>query len=197
MIARLAQRLASFLLVTYGRLLWGVYPAIMPAVVERLGPLKALWWMTAQLPRYTLTFRRLGPMRANLLYALASLLNGCSYCVYAHGRAFQLHYFREKGSVFPIDEHGLVALGSATDAELVAELESAFRRAGLPEELARFRRLYALKLEGAVPSGREDAMLTHAIAMYDVLNYCAIAGQTPLDDAHDPINRDRPLKERY
>jgi hypothetical protein len=56
--------------------------------------------------------------------------------------------------------------------------------------------LYALKLEGAEPTPA-DANLVHAIQMYDMLNLCAIEGQLELDDAHDVINKNTELKQRY
>ena len=37
----------------------------------------------------------------------------------------------------------------------------------------------------------------HLIAMFDVLNYCAIDARTSIDQAHDPINKDEELKLRY
>ena len=192
----LRERLAVAAIGAVLRVRWGYAAAILPAVVASLGPVGALRWFAAHVPPMDLAFREWGPLRGNLLCTLASLLNGCAYCTYAHARAFQLYYFEARGELFPVDENALLSLIPLTDEEVRDRLEQLLRTAGLDEELALFHRLYALKLEGVTP-GPADRHLLHAIHMFDVLNACAIRDQTPLDDAHDAIYKNGDLKRRY
>lgn len=194
---RILARAAEWILTTHGRMSWGLAPALAPAIVDHLGPFGTLRWLFKHIPGYERTVKALGPTRANLVFALASLLNGCAYCVYAHARAFQLHYFKERDQLFPLDEHQLISLSTLDDAEIHLALEHALTVAGIEEDAQIIRRLHRLKLEGARPTEPNDEYLLHAIRMYDVLNFCAISSQTPLDDAHDPINKDEALKARY
>ncbi len=87
--------ISTWLLITIGRKKWGVTAAIFPIIVKNLGPFGAIRWLLANLPKYERAIKDFGPMRANYICAIASLLNGCSYCTYAHGRAFELYYFRK------------------------------------------------------------------------------------------------------
>jgi hypothetical protein len=198
MIRRVFERIATQLLVLISRAKWGVSAVLMPFIVQRFGPFGAIVWMARNIPPYERAIVDLGPLRGNFIFAMASLLNGCSYCTYAHGRAFELHYFDTRGKLFPLDDHQLISLIPLTDALVRERLEGALLAADLPDELEVFRRLYALKLEGAVSTGsRDDGHLVHAIKMYDALNFCAIDSQAALDDAHDRINKDAGLKRRY
>jgi len=168
----------------------------MPVIVQQLGPLRATRWMAANIPKYEKAVEELGPTRANLMFAIASLLNGCAYCVYAHGHAFQLHYFQQHGKLFPLDDHQLINLIPQPDDVVRAELVNALNEAGLSDEIELFNRLYALKLEGLDPTP-EDAHLVHAIEMYDFLSFCAIESQSAFDDADARITKDQSLESRY
>jgi hypothetical protein len=195
-IKAVVDRVARTVLVSYARFGWGLSASIMPVIVETLGPFETVRWMLKHLPTYEKSLVALGPVRANLVCMSASLFNGCSYCVYAHARAFELAYFDRYGRLFALDEHDIISLMSLTDSEHIAELERALTDAGLQAEVAMLRRLYALKFDGAGPTA-DDVYLVNAIQMYDVLNYCAVSQQLGLDDAHDRINRDAALKARY
>ena len=196
MIMRFFRGLVERLLLFIARSKWGVPAVIMPIIVKNLGPFGALRWLAKNLPKYERAIVDLGPLRANLICAIASLMNGCSYCTYAHGRAFELYYFEKHDKLFPIDDHQLISLIPLTDEAVRAELEHALREAGLPEEVEIFHRLYALKLENATPRA-DEAFLVHAIRMFDTLNYCSIDSQIAIDEAHDRINKDDKLKARY
>jgi hypothetical protein len=192
----LLDRAAAWLLLTITRRMWGMTAVLMPTVVRSLGPFGAIRWMATNIPKYERAIEDLGPIRANFVFASASLLNGCSYCVYAHARAFELYYFEKHGKLFPLDDHQFISLIALGDDSVRSELVAALTEADLVEEIAIFARLYALKLEGAEATPA-DAHLTHAIQMYDVLNYCAIESRAALDDAHDRVNKDGELKARY
>jgi hypothetical protein len=190
------DRAATAVLMAISRRSWGMGAVIMPYIVEALGPFSALQWLAKNMPKYERALADMGMVRGNLAFSIASMLNGCAYCTYAHGRAFELHYFEEYGRLFPLDEHALLSLLERGDDELGRELDAALKTAGLEEAVPMFHRIYALKLEGAEPRA-EDEHLLQAISMYDVLNFCAIRSQAALDDAHDRVNKDTELKARY
>jgi len=194
----LSKRLATWILRTITGLLWGLPAGLMPVLVDRLGALGALRWMVRNLPRYERMLKDMGPVRGHLVATFISMLNGCYYCAYAHARSFELHFFRARQVLFPLDEHQMVDLIVLPDHEVKARLESAFQSARLPEGPPLFTRLVQMKYGGvAEPAGPEDGHLRHAIQMFEVLNFCGISTAVPLDGAHDPINKDSDLKARY
>jgi hypothetical protein len=178
--------------------LWGSPPLLLPEIVEHLGPLGALSWFAKSLPPYEATLKKWGRVRTHLLCVEASLLNGCSYCIHAHAYAFELYYFREKGELFPLDEHALVALRDLPDSEIRAALKQALANVRLDEEAGMFDRLWELKFERA-PSEKDevDQRIAHILGMFEMLNFCGVNSQMPFDHAHDPINKDTELKTRY
>jgi hypothetical protein len=194
----ISKRIATWILLTIARTLWGLPVGLMPVLVDRLGGFGALRWMARNLPQYERMLKDLGPLRGHLVATFISMLNGCYYCAYAHARAFELHFFKSRGALFPLDEHQLVDLIVLPDPEVKARLEAAFQEAQLPEGLPLFTRLVALKYgDTELPAGPEDGHLRHALQMFEVLNFCGISTAVPLDGAHDPINKDGALKERY
>jgi hypothetical protein len=192
----LSHRIATRLWLSVSERMWGFPAVLMPMLVQNFGPLGSIRWFARNMPTYQKTLREHGDIRGNLCFMVASMLNGCAYCVYAHGRALELHYFKTRDKLFPIDAHGIVKLLEHDDSEVLATLERHLTAAGLESEVPIVRRLYAIKLEGAKPRD-DEAWLVHAIQMFDQLNYCAIQSQSALDDAHDPINKDAALKARY
>jgi hypothetical protein len=178
-------------------MLWGRPPLLLTEIVDHLGAFGALRWFARNLPPYESLLKKWGPVRTHLLCTEASLLNGCSYCTHAHAYAFELHYFKQRGRVFPIDEHAIVALRENDDEILRTTWKEALERASLPEESALFDRLWRIKFEGEPASDEVGAGMRHLLGMFETLNFCAIGGLTPLDHAHDPINRDEDLKRRY
>jgi hypothetical protein len=189
---------ASRVLLAIARTKWGVSAVLMPEIVATLGPFGAIKWMASNLPRYEKDLAAMGAVRGHLVYTVASMLNGCPYCVYAHGRAFELNYFEQRTQLFPLDEHQLLALLELPDGSAREQLEAALVEAGLEQDVRTVRRIYELKLEGAEPRADEDdPRLMHAIQMFDTLNRCAILSQVALDEAHDRINKDADLKARY
>jgi hypothetical protein len=175
---------------------WGHCADIMQFIVKDLGPFGALRWLLANLPTYERSIVEMGVVRSHLAFTVASLLNGCAYCTYANGRAFELHYFEQLGRLFPLDEYAIVALADLPDGDLREKLVAALTEAGLAEDIAMCDRIFALKLEGATPRP-EDRYLVHAIRMFDMLNKCAVEWQVGIDDAHHDVNREVGLKARY
>jgi hypothetical protein len=195
----LSKRIATWILLTIARNLWGLPVGLMPVLVDRLGAFGALRWMVGNLPRYEKMLKEMGPLRGHLVATFVSMLNGCYYCAYAHARSFELHFFRSRQALFPLDEHQMVDLIVLPDQEVQARLEAAFQRAQLPEGPPLFARLVQMKYGSgeAEPAGADDRHLRHAIQMFEVLNFCGISTAVPLDGAHDPINKDQDLKARY
>jgi hypothetical protein len=192
----LATRTTQRLFTIVSRRMWGVGALILPQLVEQFGPVEAVRWFARNLPPYERAIKDLGGMRTNFICCAASLFNGCAYCTYACAYAFELYYFKEKDRLFPLDDQQFLSLIQLTDGQAHEELDLALDEAGLPEEKEILRRIYAIKLEGAAP-GPDDGFLVHAIQMFDDLNFCSLDGQLSVDEAHDRINREDDLKERY
>ena len=193
----LRKRAAVAILRRLTTLLWGSPPLLLPEIVEHLGAMGALGWFAKNLPRYELLMKKWGPLRTHLLCIEASLLNGCSYCIHAHAYAFQLHYFRREGRLFPIDEHGVIALRAQKDDALRSIWKDTLAHAGLDDECVLFDRLWRLKLEGETPRDEVSSGIHHILNMFEMLNFCGMSAQTPFDHAHDAINKDEALKKRY
>ncbi len=193
----LGKRFATAILRMLTGILWGEPPLLIETIVEHLGGFRALRWFAKNLPPYESTMKLLGPRRTHLLCIEASLLNGCAYCVHAHAYAFQLYYFGERKSLFPLDEHAMVALRDGTDAEVREKLHAALEETTLTQELADFNELWAMKFSNAEARDDLHHRIRHILSMFETLNYCGIDAQTPFDHAHDPINKDAALKLRY
>lgn len=96
MVSSPLERGVTAMLEGAGNQMWGFTPRLMAPAVRQLGPLGALRWFAANMPRYLLTLRAYGGLRTHLIGAVISLLNGCPYCTHGEGYAFQLIYLRER-----------------------------------------------------------------------------------------------------
>lgn len=188
----LPQRLATWILERVGATLWGFEPRLMRFIVRRLGAVGALLWFVRNMPGYERTLKALGPIPTHLLALEISIFNGCPYCIHGHALAFELHYLREHGRLFPIDEAGFIGLAGAEPAALRARLAEALDAAGLGGELARYDAVRA-----AWEGGAAEPPLAHLVKMFAVLNACGIADRVEPDEAHDPVNKDKALLSRY
>jgi hypothetical protein len=196
MIPRVLESTAAWLLESVGRKLWGFAPRLMPVIAQSLGGVGALSWFARNMPRYESTLRALGPIRTHLLCTAISLSSGCPYCTHGHAHAFELYYLRQRGVLFPVSERDLVALGRLDRVTLRARWKEALAQGGLHDEIGPFDRLCAL-LDGAEANHADDARLAHLIKMFAVLNACGIEGNVEPDEAHDAINKDTALRQRY
>jgi len=195
-VASLTERTASAVLEALGKRLWGFAPGLMPEIVAQLGPARALAWFVRNMPRYEQTRSELGALRTHLLALEISLLNGCPYCTFGHALAFELLYLKQHDQLFPVDEHGFVALHGSGEALLERRLREALLAAGLGDEVPWLERLLELRA-GAAPDTAHDARVVHLLEMFSVLNTCGIRGRVAPDQAHDPVNKDKHLKDRY
>jgi hypothetical protein len=190
------KRVAVGVLEGVGRHLWGFAPNLMPVIVDRLGGAGALAWFVRNMPRYERTLSTFGPIRTHLLATQLSILGACPYCTYGHALAFELHYFRDRGRPFPLTEEQFVALHSADRDHVAETLDGALRSVGLDDEVRVLARARELR-DGAAAASAEDARIAHLIQMFGTLNACGVAGDVTQDGAHDPINKDAALRERY
>jgi hypothetical protein len=195
-VKELATKALERVVLFAGRRMWGVGAIILPEIVRQFGPVGGVRWFVRNLPPYERAIKEIGGERTNLICCAASLFNGCAYCTHACARAFQLYYFDRSGKLFPLDDHQIISLIELPDTEALDKLDGALKEAGLDEEVTLIRRLYEIKLEGSEPKS-DDAFLVHAIHMFDDLNFCSIDGQLGADEAHDRINRDIGLQQRY
>ncbi len=193
----LSKRAATGILRTLTSLLWGSPPFLLEEIVDHLGPGPALKWFAKNLPNYEDTMKKWGPIRTHLLCLEASLLNGCSYCVHAHAYAFQLHYFKQKNALFPLDEHALIALRDNNDEELKSALRAALLASQVPEDAELLDELWEQKFSSGPAQTDSERRIRHILQMFEMLNFCGIDRRVSFDHAHDPINKDQALRRKY
>jgi hypothetical protein len=191
------ERTATRILEGIGTRLWGFAPRLMATIVAEKGAGPALGWFVQNMPRYERTLAAFGPIRTHILCAYVSLLRGCPYCTFGHALALELHYLKERDRLFPLDEQAIVALARLDPGVARQRLGAVLEEAALGEECAFLDRMKAA-LDGKIerPEG-DDARIVHLVEMFAVLNACGIKGDVEPDEAHDPINKDKALKERY
>jgi hypothetical protein len=176
--------------------MWGFPPNLMRPIVDQLGPSASLRWFVVNMPRYERTLSVYGPLRTHLLALTISLINGCPYCSFGHAFAFELAYFKKFDVLFPLDEHQLVSLHGQDSALIADTLAAALGPTPVNGEVQWVERMLAL-CSGAADENADDRRMVHLRSMFGVLNACGIAANTPPDQAHDPLNKDAALRQRY
>jgi hypothetical protein len=180
----------------FAKVRWGFAPAVMPFIVEQLGPLQAVGWFVTNMPRYERTLSLLGPIKTHLLAAEISILAGCRYCTHGHARAFGLHHFRTYGRLFLLDEVDFVALHRAEPETVAKRLDEALGQSGLDDEARVLERMRVLR-QGEPATTDTDERIAHLLQMFATLNTCAVSAAVEPDEAHDPIHKDVALRDRY
>ena len=193
----LSKRAAVWALEAVGLSLWGFRPNLMAHFVEQRGGWAALAWFASNMPKYERILKTWGPLRTHLVATVISSINGCPYCTYGHAYAFGLHFLKETGSVFSMDEAAFIAMGKQVDTDVLTELTHALDEGGLTEEIVFLERLMVLRKDPAAVESKDDERLLHLIEIFAALNSCGINGNVSPDQAHDPINRDKAIRERY
>lgn len=194
----LSQRIAVNILESIGSHLWGFKPNMMRHFVLEYGALKSVIWFVKHMPKYEKILKNWGPVRTHLVSTVLSTLQGCAYCTYGHAYALQLHYFKQSNTLFPLDESAMIELHTLPEDEVFKRLRDALTEANLDDEIELLNKISVIREQ--VPAGKqsqEDEYLLHLVSMFSVLNYCGIKRQVTPDEAHDPINKDKPLRERY
>ncbi len=194
----LAQRIAVKILESIGTHLWGFKPNMMRHFVLEYGAFKSVVWFVKHMPKYEKILKKWGAVRTHFVSTVFSTVQGCAYCTYGHAYAMQLHYFKQTGKLFPLDESELIELHGLPEENIVKRLGTALTEAGLPDEVEILNKISTLREH--LPTGQlsqDDDYLLHLKSMFSVLNSCGIKRQVAPDEAHDPINRDEQLRERY
>jgi AhpD family alkylhydroperoxidase len=189
------DRVAVRVLQQLGRRHWGFPPSIMRPLVRQLGPLRAVRWMWRAQRRYERTRRALGPLRTHLACVTISLLNGCRYCAHGHAYALELHHLDRTDRLFPQPATTVAQWAGLPRNELRARLRDALMSADMHVELIWVDRALDLA-DGGQPIDDQEARIAALVDVFDTLNAVGIAGQPPLEEAHDPLNKDVRLKTR-
>lgn len=180
------------------RLLWGFPPAVIPVIVDRMGPLPALHWFAANMPRFLVSMRVLGPVRIHLACVVVSVRNGCLYCAHAHAYALELIHLRDRDELFPLDARtldGWIGLDARTVRN---RLRAVLEEAGLHAEALWVERIIALTEGVQEPVDAAEARIAHIVQMVRTMNGIANAAEMPLDrGAHDPVNKNVAIKTRH
>jgi hypothetical protein len=193
----IGKRLAVRGLEALCRAMWGFPPRIIGLVVDHMGPLRAIGWFGAHMPRFLVTRVVLGPVRVHLACIVVSLRNGCGYCAYGHVYALELLYLHEYGRLFPIDATALDEWYGLDARTLRVRLRTALAAAGLHKEAIWVDRVVALAEGTQTPVDAAEARLAHVIRMADTASRIAAAADAAPDEAHDPINKDAEVKARH
>ncbi|MEM9135255.1 MAG: hypothetical protein AAF962_26250 [Actinomycetota bacterium] len=180
---------------------WGVRANVMDDVVAAYGTVRSMWWFGRSMSRYDKIMAEWGPIRTHLVVTTLAMVSGCRYHTVGHGSAFQLHYFAAAEAaghdwVFPLTDDDLLALVGADADTIVSVLDDALTEAGLPDEVPWLSRLLRVRETGKATDA-DDKRLRHLVKMFDRLIVVAKAASTEPDEAHDPINLDHELRDRY
>ena len=191
------NKIAQTILETIGNTLWGFKPNLMKHIVDQHGAGSSLAWFVRNMPKYENTLKEWGPIRTHLIATQISVLNGCPYCTYGHAYALQLHYFKHTKGLLPVDEHGMVNWHRMDESEIIKRFREVVESSDLKSDLPFFDRLLTLRHEQDKATSDDDKKIVHLIEMFQFLNQCGINGNTPSDQAHDPINKETELRQEY
>lgn len=178
------------------RRMWGFTPRMIPVIVERLGPLRSVTWFGANMPRYLVSLRVLGPVRTHLACIAISLYNGCSYCTFGHAYALELIYLRDRDRRFPLDAATIAGWIDLNTRQLRNRLRRVLQQAGLQAEAIWVDRTLDLA-DGGSPADGTEARLAHLVRMVGTMNAISVEAGIEPDEAQSPVNRDTALKARH
>ena len=197
MTGRTPGRLVTGLVQGFCRQMWGFSPAVIAGVVQDKGPVGSMLWFLANMPRYLMTLRVLGPVRTHLACATISLNNGCAYCAFGQAYALELIYLRNTGRLFPLDVRLLSDWLDLEPRLLGARLRSVLREAGLHSELVWVDLTLAFAAGEQQPIDDAEVRLAHLVRMIGEMNRIADATGAQPDGAQDAVNKDLALKARH
>ena len=193
----IGKRLAVRGLEALCRLMWGFPPTIIRLIVDEMGPVRAIGWFAAHMPRFLISRAVLGPVRVHLACIVVSLRNGCAYCAHGHVYALELLYFRQHGRLFPLDAHALDEWYHLDDRTLRNRFRTVLASAGMHTEAIWVDRMVALADGSQAPVAASEARLAHVMRMADTASRIAAARDAAPDEAHDPVNKDSAVKARH
>ncbi len=193
----LIQSPAVFLIEAFCSQLWGFKPNIVVPLVKQKGAVRSLFWFFRNVLKYESLRERWGPMRTNLLATSISVSNACAYNTFGHGLAMQLAYLKQSGRLFPLTDSELLDLCGHSEEDIVDTLKQALTEADLSSEVLLVQRMSELRRRPELATTRQDRDLVQLFRLFDTLNFCGIKHGVRSDQAHDPINKDRALRDRY
>ena len=179
------------------RQLWGFTPSMIIGVVEDKGSIRSIIWFAANMPRYMISLRVLGPIRTHLACATISLHNGCIYCAYGQAYALELIYLRDTGRLFPLDVRQLSTWLNLEPRQLGMRMRAVLSEAGLHTESLWVDRTLSFLAGDQQPIDDVEARLAHLVGMISEMNRIAIASGAEPDGAHNSINKDVALRTRH
>ena len=141
--------------------------------------------------------QRYGPVEANVLIASGALWNGCRFCSRSHLWNANLHYLRDSGTLFPIDDAEVPRLQRLSDEEVLQYITQRLHAGGFAALAQRVERLFHLKIGDATGTTDDDPYLLAAIAAWDWMAECTIVVEEDQAFPTDPVARDRALYARY
>ena len=201
------DRVATRMLTGVSSKLWDLRANLMEDIVDQHGPVRSVSWFAKNMPTYEKILGEWGPLRTHFIATAISIVNGCEYCAYGHAYAFQLHFFEQRDELYSISEQDMIALiSSEGDPDPALEekrqetavkvLEQSLADSGLPDEIPVMQRALELR-ETREAVSEDDKRLLHLVDMFLFLNSCGINGSAVPDGAHDPINKNNELQDRY
>lgn len=179
------------------RQMWGFTPRVIAGVVQDKGSFRSLLWFAANMPRYLMTMRVLGPVRTHLACATISLYNSCVYCAFGQTYALELIYLRDTGRLFPLDVRQLSGWMHLDSHQLRSRLRAVLREAGLHTEALWVDRTLSFLVGDQQPIDDAEVRLAHLVRMINEMNRVANAMEAEPDGAQNPINKDVALKARH
>lgn len=194
---RVTNNVSQSILEFIGSSLWGFKPNLMEDIVGQNGGISSVAWFARNMPTYERILKDWGPIRTHLLASEISVLNGCPYCTYGHMYAMQLHYLQNNDTLMSVSEDEFVGWHGLSEIEKIDKIQSFILDNDLETELPLFERMLELKAGNGSNDSKADRYISHLIQMFAYLNECGIVGETDSDEAHDPINQNFELKERY
>lgn len=190
-------QLTTGVLELIGNSLWGFRPNLMKHIVEIHGSSKSILWITKNMPKYQAILKKWGPERTHLMAVAISSINGCKYSIYGHALSFQLHYFKNRKSLFPISEKEMMNFDANNTQQIIEVLSQAYDATGLAQEKMDLYRLMTLSTSPYISNNEDDNNINQLVEMFDFLNICGKEKRTMPDYAHDPINKNTALYNEY
>lgn len=197
MAGRGLERVLISLLEGCCRQLWGFSPRMIGGIIGDKGPVRGFVWFTANLPRYLMTMRVLGPVRTHVVCATISLHNHCVYCAFGQAYALELIYLRDTGRLFPLDTRLLSDWLHLEPRHLGARLRVVLQDAGLHSEAVWVDLTLGFLVGEQQPIDDAEARVAHLVRMVSEMNRIANATGAEPDGAQDPINKDMALKATH
>ncbi len=192
----IGDKAATKVLESVSNTLWDLKANLMPDIVDQHGPGRSLAWFARNMPKYEKILKVWGPLRTHYLASVISATNGCAYCTYGHGYAFNLHYFDSNDRVFPVSEQQMRDANALPAEQVVALFTGGLVDAEMEDEIEWVNRTIEM-MDSMTAETSNDQRILHLITMFAWLNSCGINADTEPDEAHDPINKNTELRTRY